>query len=57
MPDKQKSEEVARLEQLNEELTESLQSCRTLLQDFRAKLAANSNGGEITTLANEPREA
>ena len=43
MPDKDKNEEVARLEQLSEELSGSLKRCRAMLHDYEAKLAANSN--------------
>jgi hypothetical protein len=36
-------EDVARLERLNEELSKSLKRCRSLLHDYEARLAANSN--------------
>jgi hypothetical protein len=35
--------EIARLEQVNEHLEDSLQRCRELLNDYRSKLAANVN--------------
>jgi hypothetical protein len=35
--------EIAQLEQLNDELTESLERCRGLLFECRSKLAANGN--------------
>jgi hypothetical protein len=38
--DKQK---IAHLEQVNEELEESLGRCREMLNDYRSKLAANVN--------------
>ena len=38
--DKQK---IAHLEQVNEELEESLGRCREMLNDYRSKLAANLN--------------
>lgn len=36
-------QEIARLEQVNEQLEDSLERCRELLQEYRAKLAANTN--------------
>jgi hypothetical protein len=41
--DRGDSEEVARLERLNEELSESLKRCRTLLHDYEVRVTANSN--------------
>jgi hypothetical protein len=41
--DQQDSQDVAQLRQVNAELTQSLKRCRVLLDDCRAKLAANSN--------------
>jgi hypothetical protein len=38
--------EVVELKRINAELTQSLNSCRKLLFDYRSKLAANSNGRE-----------
>lgn len=44
MSDKDDNEDdVARLERLNEELSNSLKRCRSLLHDYEARLAANSN--------------
>ena len=37
------NEEVARLEELNRQLSESLSRCRRILRDCRESLAANSN--------------
>ena len=37
------NEEIARLQELNTELTESLNRCRRILRDCREMLAANSN--------------
>jgi len=50
-------EEVARLERLNEELSNSLKRCRTLLHDCEARLAANSNEAETPDEGEETREA
>lgn len=36
-------EEIARLQELNGELAESLNRCRRILRDCREMLAANSN--------------
>jgi hypothetical protein len=46
MSDQQDNQETARLAQVNAELTRSLKRCRVLLEDCRAKLAANSNEPE-----------
>jgi nitrate/nitrite-specific signal transduction histidine kinase len=35
--------EIAHLQQVNEELTDSLERCRELLTECRSKLAANGN--------------
>lgn len=44
MSEKDENEDdVARLERLNEELSKSLKRCRSLLHDYEARLAANSN--------------
>ncbi|MCH8615965.1 hypothetical protein LZ016_07615 [Sphingomonas sp. SM33] len=42
MNDKDKSE-IARLEEVNERLEDSLDRCRELLKEYRSKLAANAN--------------
>ena len=41
--DKDDKQEIARLEQVNEQLEDSLERCRELLQEYRSKLAANTN--------------
>ena len=46
MSDKQDNQEIAHLAQVNAELSRSLKRCRVLLEDCRAKLAANSNEPE-----------
>jgi hypothetical protein len=43
-------QEIANLERVNDDLTRSLKLCHSMLDDYRAKLAANSNDPE---LANE----
>lgn len=57
MSDKDENEEVARLERLNEELSKSLQRCRSLLHDFEARLAANSNEAPAREEDEETRKA
>jgi hypothetical protein len=39
-------QELVRLERLNEELSDSLEKCRSLLDEARSKLAANGNEPE-----------
>jgi hypothetical protein len=46
-------QEIAQLEGLNAELTQSLERCRKLLFECRSQLAANSN---IPELLDEPDE-
>ena len=41
--DQQDNQETAHLQQVNRDLTRSLHRCRKLVDDCRAKLAANSN--------------
>ena len=41
--DKDDNEEVARLERLNEQLSDSLKRCRRMLHDYEVRLTANSN--------------
>ena len=53
MSDQQDNEEINHLSEVNAELTRSLKRCRVLLEDCRAKLAANSNDPES---ANEDEE-
>lgn len=43
MTDEDDKQEIARLEQVNEQLEDSLERCRELLQEYRSKLAANTN--------------
>ena len=43
MFEQQDRQETAQLEQVNQELTRSLKLCHSLLDDYRHKLAANSN--------------
>ena len=54
MSDHQDTEEINHLSEVNAELTRSLKRCRVLLEDCRAKLAANSNDPES---ANEDEES
>ena len=46
MSDQHDNKEITHLAQVNAELTRSLKRCRVLLEDCRAKLAANSNEPE-----------
>ena len=39
-------QEIAELRELNQELTDSLRRCRTILKDCRDRLAANSNDAD-----------
>ena len=41
--DKDGNGEVARLERLNEQLSDSLKRCRRMLHDYEVRLTANSN--------------
>ena len=43
MSDQQDSEDIAQLRRVNADLTRGLKRCRVLLDDCRARLAANSN--------------
>lgn len=47
MSDQHDTQEIANLERINAELTQSLKRCRFLLADCRSKLAANSNEREL----------
>ena len=47
MPDQRDKQKTIELEQLDTELTRSLERCRKLLFDFRSDLAANSNMPEL----------
>jgi hypothetical protein len=55
MSDQQDNQEIAHLNRVNSELTASLKRCRVLLDDCRAKLAANSNEPDVGD--NDDREA
>jgi len=46
MSDHQDNQEAVHLAQVNAELRQSLRRCRVLLDDCRARLAANSNEPE-----------
>ena len=39
-------QELVRLERINEDLSDSLEKCRSLLDEARSKLAANGNEPE-----------
>ena len=54
---REESEEVARLERLNQELRSSLRRCRTMLHDYEAMLAANSNEAQGPEEGDEKQEA
>ena len=56
MSDKRDNHEFAHLAQVNAELTRSLKRCRFLLEDCRAKLAANSNEPESANEDEGPAE-
>jgi hypothetical protein len=43
MSDQQDIQEIARLKKVNADLSRSLERCHELVDDCRAKLAANSN--------------
>ena len=57
MSDKDEGEEVARLERLNEDLSDSLRRCRRLLHDYEVRLTANSNERSPEDSDEEQREA
>jgi hypothetical protein len=46
-------QEIAHLQEMNQQLTASLGRCRSLLDACRSKLAANSNPGEHANAAND----
>ena len=46
MPNQEDKRRLVELEQINEDLSESLERCRFLLKACRAKLAANGNDSE-----------
>jgi hypothetical protein len=54
--DRDDRQEIAHLHEMNEQLTASLGRCRTLLDDCRSKLAANSNEGAHAEAANDDQE-
>lgn len=43
MSDQGDKQEIANLERVNDDLTRSLRLCHSILDDYRTKLAANSN--------------
>jgi len=55
--DKDGREQVARLERLNETLSDSLRRCRELLDGYEARFAGNSNGAENPKTGEETRAA
>jgi len=46
-------QEIEELLELNQELTESLRRCRSILKDCRDHLAANSNEADCAEASNE----
>ena len=46
MSNKDDSKEIAQLQELNEELSESLERCHALLEECRAKLGSGSNDNQ-----------
>ena len=52
MPAQENPSDLAKVEEANAKLTQSLQRCESLLSDCRSKLVANSNNAGET----EPRE-
>lgn len=57
MSDNDKRDEVARLERVNEDLSDSLRRCRKLLHDYEVRLTANSNERPADEADSEQREA
>lgn len=57
MSNQQDKQEIAEMEQLNRELTRSLQRCRKLLFDCRSQLAANTNMPELLDDDSEEKHA
>ena len=57
MSDLRDNLETAHLEQVNAELRQSLKRCRVLLDDCRARLAANSNEPETANQDEEEQRA
>ena len=55
MSDQSDKEEIVRLQELNSELSESLNRCRRILRDCREMLAANSNEAELPEEDEESR--
>ena len=54
MSDQQHTQEIARLKKVNADLSRSLERCHELVDECRAKLAANSN--EPFMFANDDEE-
>lgn len=57
MSAKDKDEEVAHLERLNDDLQRSLRRCRDMLHDYEIRLTANSNDPVPQAEADERDEA
>ena len=55
MSEQQDSQGIEALEQVNAELTDSLDRCRALLRECRTKLAPNSNDND-DEIENDSRE-
>ena len=56
MSDKEEKQEVARLERVNQELSDSLKRCRKLLHDYEVRLTANSNEPDASPSDRESRD-
>lgn len=57
MSDQEDKLEIEHLGKVNAELTRSLARCRTLLDECRSKLAANSNEDERAEDSEDSRQA
>lgn len=55
MSEHQDKQESAELDHVNEELTRSLKLCHSLVDDYRLKLAANSNDSELVEAGDDER--
>ena len=56
MSDQHDNRDMAHLREVNAELRQSLKRCRVLLDDCRAKLAANSNEPESANEDNDEND-
>jgi hypothetical protein len=54
--DRDDKQEIAHLHEMNQQLSASLNRCRSLLDDCRSKLAANSNLAEQADAADDDEE-